>query len=740
MQYDESSFSADDELIAIEEDIPASPSDTEAPEPWQVLIVDDDEDVHRATELALRGMLVEDRPIRLLHAHTGEAALQQVAQHEDLAVMLLDVVMESDNAGLQVVRKVRKSLKRSALRIILRTGQPGYAPELETVRNYDINDYRTKSELTRVRLFTSLTASIRVYRQMRTHERMRQGLESIVRASTELSKLQGMQRFAEGVVDQLCALLGVRAEGLVCAQGGLSSVGEPARVIAAAGRFRKYVLQPLAALDTAVIRDALMRCLDEQRSLFAPALAIYFPTPAERRLAAYVELSGPLREGDRHLLEVFCSSMAVGFENVLLYDRLIDQAYLDPLLRIPNLNRLLEHLADPALEPASSTLALLDIDDFSAINDTLGHEFGDAALKAIVARAQAVLPECHLARLGSDLFAVLGHSRMVKPDTLQQLFTESFDVAGQRVRLSATIGLVQLGTRDCYGPALLQDAHVALKQAKLHHRGTAVYFSAALGQDARARMHLLRELREAFDAHDRFFVVYQPKVHLANGRPSGVEALLRWRTANGELIAPDRFIPLAEQSGLMIALGAFVLRNACQQLRRLRDAGHDALTMAINVSHVQLRDPDFMMLLKASLDEAGVPGSQVELEITESMAAEDLELVRGLLAALKTLGVRVAIDDFGTGFSSLSVLRHLDAQRLKIDRSFVTEMLQDNSIARMVISLGHTQRMAVTAEGIETEAQRDALLALGCDEGQGWLYARPLEEAALLAWLANASA
>ena len=215
MQRDESSFSADDELIAIDEDTSPSPAETEAPEPWKVLIVDDDDDVHRATELALRGMLVEDRPVRLLHAHSGEAALQQVAQHEDLAVMLLDVVMESDSAGLQVVREVREGLKRSALRIILRTGQPGYAPELETVRNYDINDYKTKSELTRVRLFTSLTASIRVYRQMRTHERMRQGLESIVRASTELTKLHGMQRFAEGVVDQLCALLGVRTEGLV---------------------------------------------------------------------------------------------------------------------------------------------------------------------------------------------------------------------------------------------------------------------------------------------------------------------------------------------------------------------------------------------------------------------------------------------------------------------------------------------------------------------------------------------
>jgi CheY-like chemotaxis protein len=170
MQRDESTFSADDELIAIDEDIAPPSAESEMPEPWKVLIVDDDEDVHRATELALRGMLVEDRPVQLMHAHTGEAALQQVAQHEDLAVMLLDVVMESDNAGLKVVREVREALKRSALRIILRTGQPGYAPELETVRNYDINDYKTKSELTRVRLFTSLTASIRVYRQMRTHE------------------------------------------------------------------------------------------------------------------------------------------------------------------------------------------------------------------------------------------------------------------------------------------------------------------------------------------------------------------------------------------------------------------------------------------------------------------------------------------------------------------------------------------------------------------------------------------
>ena len=724
----------DDELIPFLEDA-APPGGAEAPTQfWKILVADDDRDVHQATELALRDLIIEGRGLTLLHAYSGAQALEVVAATPDLAVILLDVVMESEDAGLQVVRRVRQELHRNALRIILRTGQPGYAPELETIRNYDINDYKTKSELTLVRLFTSLTSAVRAYREMEGHEIMRRGLERVVRASTELTKLRGMQLFAQGVVDQLCALLDLAPEGLICAQAGLNNGNEPARVIAAAGQFGHLIHRPLAELGLPRIQQALERCLAEGENSYEPALILHFATEAGRGLAAYVEIRRPLEDLDRHLLEVFCASMAVGFENMLLYGRLIDQAYFDPLLRIPNLNRLLELLALPAGEPEERTLALVDIDDFSAINDLLGHEFGDTVLRAAALRLAEQLPGSTLARLGSDVFGILGPAREVSAERLPMIFDEPFAVAGQRVRLSATMGLVRLTGRSKAGTELLKDAHVALKQAKLRQRGAAVYFSESIGQGARERMHLLNDLREAFESQ-HFFVVYQPKVDIRDGTPSGIEALLRWRMADGQLISPERFIPLAEQSGLMIALGTFVLRSACRQLVSLHAAGHHGVSMAINVSQTQLREPGFVDLLRRVLNDTGAPPDLIELEITESMAADDLNWMCALLGEIRSLGVTIAIDDFGTGFSSLSVLRHLPTQRLKIDRSFIEEMGSDDSIARMVIGLGHSQGMAVTAEGVETEAQRQALTELGCDEGQGWLFSRPLEGNALLAWL-----
>ena len=727
----------DDDLILIDEDdAPGSPDVGDVMQAWRVLVVDDDQDVHRATELALRGLQVEGRPLSLVHAYSAAEARAAVEAVPDLAVILLDVVMETEDAGLQLVRHVRQDLQREAVRIILRTGQPGYAPELDTIRHYDINDYKTKSELTRVRLFTSLTTAVRSYRQMRAHEEIRRGFEMVIQASTELTKMHGMQMFAQGVVSQLCALLNVEPAGLICAQDGLHAEDEPARVIAAAGRFSHLIHRPLDELELPTVQEALANCLAQRRSSFEPHMLLYFSMENGRGLAAYVDVKRALNDIDRQLLQVFCASMAVGFENVLLYDRLVDQAYVDPLLRIPNLNRLLEMLDARLMERADSTLALIDIDDFSALNDTLGHEFGDAVLQAVAHRLSQGLPRSHLARLGPDIFGVLGPSDEVAVGHLQQLLHDAVQIHGQRVRVSATMGLVPLSERIDAGVAVLKDAHVALKQAKLRQRGSAVYFSAAMGQDARERMRLLSGLRHAFDAQ-HMFLVYQPKVSLHDGRPQGVEALLRWRMSDGQLVPPDRFIPLAEQSGLMGALGTFVLRSACQQLARLRAAGEHELVMAINVSQAQLREPDFVATVQHALVDAGVPAAQVELEITESMAADDLAVLRPLLDAVRAMGVSVAIDDFGTGFSSLSVLRHLPAQRLKIDRSFINELDHDDSIARMVISLGHSLGMRITAEGVETESQRQALCELGCEEGQGWLFARPLDEAALLAWLAE---
>jgi EAL domain-containing protein (putative c-di-GMP-specific phosphodiesterase class I) len=218
----------------------------------------------------------------------------------------------------------------------------------------------------------------------------------------------------------------------------------------------------------------------------------------------------------------------------------------------------------------------------------------------------------------------------------------------------------------------------------------------------------------------------------------GAEALLRWRTDDGRFIPPDQFIPLAEQSGLIIPIGEFVMRTACHQLKKLQALGHNEFRMAVNISMAQFRHPGFIDMLAGALDDTGVVGRDIELEITESMAMEDADLVLRVLADIKQLGFSVAIDDFGTGFSSLSQLRQLQVDRLKIDRAFVQEAQASSAgstIAQMVINLGRGLGLTVIAEGIETEEQRQYLVGLGCHEGQGWLFAKPMPADQLETWI-----
>jgi EAL domain-containing protein (putative c-di-GMP-specific phosphodiesterase class I) len=238
------------------------------------------------------------------------------------------------------------------------------------------------------------------------------------------------------------------------------------------------------------------------------------------------------------------------------------------------------------------------------------------------------------------------------------------------------------------------------------------------------------------------FVVYQPQVDLPSGKAIGAEALLRWRTEDGRFVPPDQFIPLAEKSGLIISIGEFVLRTSCHQLKRMLELGYADFRMCVNVSLAQFRHPEFMSVLNNAMRDIGVAGRNLELEITESMAMEDTELVMHILASIKKLGITVAIDDFGTGFSSLSHLRQLDVDRLKIDRAFVREAQTStagSTIAQMVINLGRGLGLTVIAEGIETEEQRLQLLGLGCHEGQGYLFARPMEAGQLESWMAKAA-
>ena len=731
-----------DDLVFLEEPPAPAPASSER-HVWRVMIVDDDEDVHSTTTFALGNLDMQHRPLEFVHAYSASQARELLKQEADIAVILLDVVMEQDDAGLHLVRYIRETLKLADVRIILRTGQPGYAPEIDAIRDFDINDYKTKSELTRIKLFTTVTAAIRSYEQIRAINTSRRGLDQIVRASTELMSLHGVHNFAAGVLTQVADILGIAAHGVLCVQDCPEGRCFELVTMATAGSYHRLPKGPLSAADDVGVLAAVERCLSQRRNSYAhDHVVLFFAGKASRDFVAYLAVPHTISEIDERLLEVFCSNVAVGLDNVELVSHLHNAAFYDQLSKLPNRTRLVEildaTLGGPAKEDA--TLSLVDLDHFAETNDALGHQFGDLLLVAVAARLQSRLgSELTVARIGGDIFSVLGDAVAVNPARILALFETPFSIDGQDVQLSATLGLVRLAEHDGSGADALKDADIALKRAKMQQRAGHFYFSRSMGVEIRERVRMMHSLRTGFTKGE-LFVVYQPQIDLVTRQPVGAEALLRWQTEDGKFISPDRFIPIAEYSGLIIDIGEWVLRTACKELVRLREAGHRGFTMSVNVSQVQFRHPYFLDMLRSALEDTGAPPEFVELEITESMAMEEPDLLIKMLAQVKHTGVSIAIDDFGTGFSSLSYLQRLQVDRLKIDRAFVTEITgsaRGSSIAEMVIQLGRNLGLSVIAEGVEDERQAQILQALGCPLAQGFLFARPMATPALYDWLNN---
>lgn len=704
---------------------------------WRVMVIDDDADVHQATRFALDGSELFGRSIELIHAHSAEEARHQLMVEKDLALILLDVVMETQDAGLNLVGFIRHEAGHQATRIVLRTGQPGYAPELDTLLRYDINDYRTKSELTHHKLVTTVAAALRSYDQLCTIETNRKGLELIVQSSGAFLEPQGLNQFAAGVITQMAAMLGTAPEGLVCAQGDRDS--RSYRVLAAAGHYAGLIDQPLEALQDAETANLLRECLNRGQSQYRERRsALYLGTRGGMDMAAYICTEQPLSEVDCGLLDVFCVNLNASLRNLQLVQRLQTEAYVDPLLRIPNRTRFIEDIGRVVADgPQGQSLMLVDVDDFASVNDLMGHAYGDELLAALCQRlSEGLDASVTLARVAGNAFGLLGPAVLLAPERVLALVHEPVKVGGQPHRVSVTLAVCELGESCAHGADWLKNASIALKQAKRECRGRYAIFSPAMAQHARNRAQLLSNLHMAFD-QDRLFLAYQPQVDLLTGELVGLEALMRWRTEDGRMVPPDQFIPVAEQSGLIVSLGDWVLQTACLTMRQLLEQGMAPHRMAVNVSVVQFQGPDFPQTVSKALSCAGLTGGHLELEITESVAMLGAGMVEPTLAALRATGVSVAIDDFGTGYSSLSYLERLPLDRIKIDKAFVRQLskLDGPRIAEMITQLGRKLGLRVLAEGVEDEAAGQALREMGCHEAQGYHFARPMEVNELIAWL-----
>ncbi len=745
-----------DELVIIEDVAQglatAASRDTE--QSWRILIVDDDEEVHRATLFALEDVQIDGWPLTFLHAYTAAGALDILKENDDIAVMLLDVVMEHESAGLDLVRKIRETLGRQELRIVLRTGQPGYAPELSVIRDYDINDYKTKSELTRVRLLTTLTTAIRSYHQIRTISAGRRGLSMIVHSATDLFSRRALKGYAEGVLIQLSALLRLRPEGILCAhidhdyghdgdEEGIDESDLPPRIVGAAGKFSKFIDQPLEVIGNTNIIAAVRECLRKRCNLFnAKGTVLYFDDQLGHCAAVYLATNAPLSETDRQLLAVFSVSIRIGLENVRLFSDLNFFAYSDPLTHLPNRIAFTDSI-DARIEKAmpAQTVAFVDIDRFSAINDALGPQKGDEILMAVAGRLKTMFAttDVLLARIGGDVFGLLGPDRLLNPQHLIELFAPPVNVDEYALPLQVTIGLTRFGdVGEQDGPSLFKATNIALNRAKTSRRGHWYYYSQDMSEATHHRLSLLHALREAISDDRGLTLSYQPQINIADGRIVGAEALIRWRGEDGKPIAPDSFISIAEYSGLIRELGYWVFRTAIAQLAQWERGPMRGLRLAVNVSLAQFHDPQFVGRIRAGLEEFGVSPSQIELEITESVAMFEAEMVISVLMELKNLGVKIAIDDFGTGFSSLAYLHRLPTDRLKIDRTFVNELGDANSsgtkIARTIVRLGQSLGLSVIAEGVETAEQEAQLKELGCLLAQGYLYSPAIPADAFLEW------
>lgn len=411
----------------------------------------------------------------------------------------------------------------------------------------------------------------------------------------------------------------------------------------------------------------------------------------------------------------------------------------DSLTDLPNRLLLSDRLAQSISRAERSQqklgLLFLDLDGFKHINDCLGHTAGDRLLRSVAQCLRACVRNSDtVSRLGGDEFVIMlsqiTHARDAAciADKVLQVIREPHHLAEHDLHLTASIGIVSYPDDGTDAETLLKNADFAMYQAKDAGRDNYQFFKPELKLRAIQRQSLQGDLRQALQ-HQELSLNYQPKLSLQTGAIRGVEALIRWRHPHSGLIPPAQFIPLAEECGLIVPIGRWVLREACRQARAWLDAGIEPMTVAVNISTVELRAKGFIAGLRAILAETGLDPDRLELELTETFLMQDSLSTVAVLEAIRDLGVHLALDDFGTGFSCLSYLKRFPIDTLKIDRSFVRDLATDADnagIVNAVINMGKSLQMRVVAEGVETRAQLEFLQEHSCPEGQGYYFAYPM--------------
>ena len=456
-------------------------------------------------------------------------------------------------------------------------------------------------------------------------------------------------------------------------------------------------------------------------------------------------------------LESIAKSIAMAFEHRQVTAQLQEKEHrldfltlYDPLTGLPN-RRLLGEKLQGIISRArrngeEGALLLFDIDRFKTVNDSLGHNQGDLLLREMAQRLREGLePDDLLARIGGDEFAILlRHSDGLqhissRVEELMRCLTPVARIADFELYVTASVGISIFPTDGDDLDSLLRLAEVAMYRAKQNGRNCYQFYRTDMNEHNLELLHIESQLRLALD-RNQFVVYYQPKVNLQTGEITGAEALLRWHHPELGIVSPVDFIPVAEDTGLIVPIGQWVLHTACRQVMEWNEWFGRQLRLAVNLSARQFQEPNLLEQLDQALNSSGVKSEYLELEITESVAMDNVEESVSTMGSMRSRGLKLAIDDFGTGYSSLSYLKRFPIDSLKIDKSFVSNILtdlNDAAIASSVVALARSMNLQVVAEGIEDRAQMTFLQQLGCNEGQGYLFARPMPAAEFEAFISS---
>ncbi|QTH63167.1 EAL domain-containing protein [Psychrosphaera ytuae] len=696
---------------------------------WNILVVDDEPEVHKVTQMALENMVISGRRLQFLNAYSGYEAKEILAKKPNIAVTLLDVVMESDDAGLKLVRTIREELQLKDIRIILRTGQPGYAPEERVVIDYDINDYVTKTELTRNRLLTTLCTAIRSYQQIKHINESRDFLQKLNVMNSTLIEQKSFVSFVRRLVLMSIDLFSARGPGvfLLNSSEQRDSVDKfyvefsNDELYSFSGQLCREIIP---TYDVGLIEKALQKkssIIDRDR------LILYIPSKSCVGILIIYDADSECIRNE--LVESFVSNMASDLDNSLLLKKVSDIAFLDEMTQMPNRSRFIQHL-DDFVKPDSQmdTVMLLDIEHFSDINDGLGQEAGNNLLVGVAERLNRQFgDDAIICRVGADIFGLIGSGEKLHEYSVLAIFDQPFKVSNNQIPVNARLGICRKPDSSESGLTVIKHANIALNKAKKDSQSRFNVYRPEMEDETSWRLSMIRKLTDDF-FESKLQVWYQPQVDIETEKVIGVEALLRWPNDDGGFISPLTFIPLAEYTGLIVDIGAWVLEQSCIEVNRLKKLGHGRLRVAVNVSMPQFKNGHFVDDVISVAKAYGIPPEDIELEITESVVMDDTHHVISALEKLRANGFTVAIDDFGTGFSSLSYLHKLPLNRLKVDREFIREIGEggDGAIAETIVELGQKLGLEVIAEGIETKVQLEYIKKLGCDEAQGYYFAKPM--------------